>query len=795
MLDLVEVTKPDNGVERAPDGQRTVLVIGDWIIDENWIVSKHNAFNSSHTGDTHYISRYNSTQANITTLCGVPKIIEVLRLEDKADKKPDYKIIGFGIWNKDDNSSMHCMLCPDYSNKIRFNLYNLSGIKAPKKDEKGRRICPYSEKICENRPEIYNLTNDDVFSTNQIVRIYEDKGGKLHQLSRYDWELSTDDIKINVDLINSVVKNNKIEAVVIQDHNKGVITDNTIIQLLKALEGQDPHWYVRTKVDDPAWLKTLIDHLKDKDKDKKIRLRTVDYKIAQKEGQRLFSYESELGRASLELLGKYTGDDKYTDGKLVETEPAGHHTERVAILFDYNTAIAKDGKECYNYYASPGTRQKVNVGRTTIFFASLVRQDLLDHSKGFKDQCHMALNHAFEWSKNASGEDGDETPLYGDLKKVFRIKDAKGKCNIENYDDSWSRWNQSSNHLGIIEAPNKKQAFQIWRGEGSIKGYICAGGPKRDEINKMLVSLDQYNQIKDPEYPLNCLLVASPGWGKTFLAKSIADVLKLHFMEFSMSQMASTTDLVECFDSICSYQNMYKDKLMIFMDEVNCDIQGSPALGLLLGPTWDGSFTKSGRQYKLKPAIWVFASTASINKLIDENKGADYISRLNGPVVHLDLFDHSQECLSKKMDDFKNDLVMNRGNKTKHKSAYHDIILSENEEYENLSSQIRLDQVYIGVSLLNQVWGPIEEIEKKVLQLFYDIIPVNGFRSLQFFVHKFKNIQKRRVSYDANVPKLKEFPELRRHVYWPDDWEQEPCGLKRLGDYIHIESSVKSKNE
>ena len=36
----------------------TVVILGDWYIDENWLVSPRNRESSSHTGERHYLSKH-----------------------------------------------------------------------------------------------------------------------------------------------------------------------------------------------------------------------------------------------------------------------------------------------------------------------------------------------------------------------------------------------------------------------------------------------------------------------------------------------------------------------------------------------------------------------------------------------------------------------------------------------------------------------------------------------------------------------------------------------------------------
>ena len=73
------------------------------------------------------------------------------------------------------------------------------------------------------------------------------------------------------------------------------------------------------------------------------------------------------------------------------------------------------------------------------------------------------------------------------------------------------------------------------------------------------------------------------------------------------------------------------------------------------------------------------------------------------------------------------------------------------------------------ISLLTSYWGPIQKIEKEVLKLFSQLIPVNGFRSLEFFASRFEGIRASEVTI-SNVPSVKEIEELRWHIVVPEDW-------------------------
>ena len=315
------------------------------------------------------------------------------------------------------------------------------------------------------------------------------------------------------------------------------------------------------------------------------------------------------------------------------------------------------------------------------------------------------------------------------------------------------------------------------------------------------ICISKFHDQKEPAYPFNSLLVSSPGWGKSFLAKCLANHFNMSYMEFSLSQMATTNDLIDCFDSICSHQNRSQNKVLVFMDEINCEIEGTSAMGLLLSPIWDGSFIRNGKFYRLLPAVWIFASTESLDKLSEHTKGPDFISRLNGPIVKLDSLDpidfiDSNKAssdmeitetleLSNALEDVKKVLVSDQKTNIYKDKNYTYII-------KHLPEHIKTEQVYLGVSLLNRLWGPISEIHRDILVLFHDILPINGFRSMEFFVSKFQDIQ-RGVVDCSNAPSLEKFPELKRHIVLPSPEKRCLSGKsgKDKHEYITIETIVK----
>lgn len=456
----------------------------------------------------------------------------------------------------------------------------------------------------------------------------------------------------------------------------------------------------------------------------------------------------------------------------------------------------------------------INIGRTTIFFSALIAQDIIEspNKEDFGIQCKRALNCAFDWSKQASDAwDEEELHFYGDYTKALVSLEPKQATKIisdgssfsSDYNKLWDNWNNSSEKYGYINeerGDKSEKILQLWRGEGTIKDYICVGGPKRSAINSMLASIAEFNSDKLPKRPFNCLLVSGPGWGKSFLAKSMATHFNMSYMEFSLAQMATTNDLIDCFDSICSHQNRTDKKVLIFMDEVNSQIEGNKALNLLLSPIWDGSFIRAGKYYKLRPGVWIFASTEPVSQLSGKDassKGSDFVSRLNGPIIELDSREdmHSTAEFGQYLSQWISEVCTKvSSNPSKYVMKIYDEDIYKKAET-LMPGKNRTEQVYLGISLLNRMWGPISEVEEGVLALFHGLLPMNGIRSMEFYVSNFRNVERGKVRCE-NVPSHTQRVELIRHVIPPKRWYKDLCRsdeecLSKRKTPIYIEARPK----
>jgi hypothetical protein len=792
--------------------KKIIIVLGDWFIDENWVVEDYHSYSSTHTGEFHYNLKYNPKAERYLNLCGAAEVLEILRCYIINNNLSSLKLVGFGSWNKSDNNIIQCLNCPKNSQNKYNSLYAIKSIHDPAHVEgteygNNNRKCIGNIDCKYESARLVNVTDGLDNSTNHIIRCYSSEGGnRPHLLYRIDSTLPINEIDNDV-FFNKVVPNNVI-AIVIEDHERGVVNEKTIKNLMNILppasQKEPIKCYIRSKAENPKWLSSLNSKVLD------IKLRIIDYQLAHhKRGQRKWEYGNQLGRFSLELLGELTGKkvirgegESFSKNKKIIAKKA-------AILLDENRAIAIDNNECYNLNDPVGPKQLVNVGRTTVFFSALIAQDLFGKIHNQTDdpfyvQCQKAMLCAFNQSKTISDKWKKNSSFgYSDFNSTLSILSGSEpnyvyydpisiKSKSEKYNTLWRRWNDSSKELGIVNnkytddlgKEQKKSEFQVWRGCGILDNYICIGGPKRTAINNLITKIHNFRSEKAPQKPLNCLLLGSPGWGKSYLAHSIANFCELHFVEYSLSQMASTDDLVDCLDSICAIQNRVHKRLLILIDEINCEIGGHLALGLLLNPIWDGAFIRNGKTYSISPAVWIFASTDKIQDLHSDNtnKGSDFISRINGPLIELD---HMEPKKKLNASDLFNIIRMQHINEVFGiDSNTNSTITPGNAQASRLAKRqfrtnyadyfkrplkIKTEQVYMGVMLLERLWGPITKIDIEVLQLFHDMIPIYGFRSMEFFISQFKNTQFGIITR-LNVPLYEGNEELERHIILPPDW-------------------------
>lgn len=778
---ILEITRMKSSSSRPTPGgytmeseQKTaVLIVGDSFIDENWLMSRCKVYHSYNVGEEHYLSNLQSANSRIISFCGAASVWGILHGADNLEeavpsagahgsgaKSKKRHLITLSAWNPRDGDLLQCLL---YNTKRTWGLtpYRISGLIPPS---------------CKHIGSMFNIVDkgnpktEDYTSTNRLIRLYEGFGSDQPYLrSRFDWRLELKREYKNYGVVNEIkaaTARQEVEAIVIVDHGYGVVDERLVDSLVDAFP--QAKWYIRCKLESAPWVSRLAK------RHKTLRLIFTDEQLLEyRYGVRVWRHGPVvLGRGALEVLGDLLGLRKYLHTEMTDANPL--QAENAALLFEDDTAIGasrigdpeENDASLINISRPPGDKNPIKVGRSTVFFASLIHWDLMQESldRSMNNACSWALRNAYRWTEsctrawlevNPSDLSGPfPTAVYPLPSQAKPATSTTASSGLLHYNDSWKAWNASSKALGIVEIEGEKQ-IHLWRAQGTLKEYICPGGKKRSDINELISRLHTYKDERNPKYPFNCLLLAEPGWGKSTLAQCLSRHFEFAFLSYSIAQMASNQDLVNCLKEIVSTQNRTRRRVLVFIDEIDARIENHTALGLLLDPIWGGAFMSDGNVYRIEPCVWVFASTKPLSRLREESKGRDFLSRMNGPIIHLDFFAKQREELEKEKNEKKRILSMA------------DIVRSKKE-----SEPLRTELVYHGVNFLNRVFGPISGIDESVLRVFFDTLPIDGIRSIEILVSRFRDISRGIVSV-RNVPKLEAYPELERHIFPLGGWLKE----------------------
>jgi hypothetical protein len=130
----------------------------------------------------------------------------------------------------------------------------------------------------------------------------------------------------------------------------------------------------------------------------------------------------------------------------------------------------------------------------------------------------------------------------------------------------------------------------------------------RDDISGTVRRIINY--VNDPQLrrPLNILMYAAPGSGKSHLVKCICDVIDgVEPVTYNMSGMSGTEDLLSALDTVRNIKALDKSPLL-FLDEF--DSKNGAHFPLLLPLLWDGELRIGHRDLKLGKLVIVMAGSS-----------------------------------------------------------------------------------------------------------------------------------------------------------------------------------------
>lgn len=204
--------------------------------------------------------------------------------------------------------------------------------------------------------------------------------------------------------------------------------------------------------------------------------------------------------------------------------------------------------------------------------------------------------------------------------------------------------------IDAIEKPDSRFSVAIAESESLLKGYATLDEPHRAEIQKFIKQTKDYLRDSTRKRPLNTLMLAAPGAGKSHFIKQIARALedeRVQAVTFNMATMQSAADLAQPIDELRNIK--VNDKFpLLFLDEFDSEPARYAALLPLL---WDGELQVGHRDLKLGKSVIVLAgSSPALPKAMDQSarmrletetaeasvgKLLDLLSRINGGVINI----------------------------------------------------------------------------------------------------------------------------------------------------------------
>jgi hypothetical protein len=726
-----------------------VLVVGDWVIDENWIVAGYDSDSSSHVGISHLRSTIQEQSAQIFSLCAAGNVARALHgLNTQQGTASEFALYGLGLWDRRDTKLIASLFSSNFINGQ--TPLNLCGPYLPTKRENGTCVtlcgqigvgkCQYEGPTPEdaNKSEdsqvnpskqcsdfdcnrLYSLADEsNPWGTARTIRMFDIAAGKDPSIIyRVDWQFNKPH-RLTYSQILKRLKQLKITAkhIVVADHQHGCITAELIRALGEAYK--DASWYVRSKELEPPWLAEVPDG--------KFVLRFIgaDCIPDRTETKRWF-YGVEVNRAALDELKKHNGRTKY-----------------VVALHNDNSmlAIDKDGSQSVNTVAAlladknDDSGRKLNLGRSSIVFASCVAS-LIRGETSLQSILGDASVRGQKWSKHYTDALKGYKPevpaqhLHGDYSKALvdsSDSPTPPSPRVAEFApvDITGPWDDAFKLQGDID-----NEFHIWRGYSCIDGYIAVRARVRGQLDNLYHVVHRFVHKQRITASLNCLVLGKPGFGKSFLARQLAETLGLRPLFFNLSQLTSLEQVIDCFDTIASVQNQNKKRpILVFIDEIDAEIQNQELYSLFLSPILDGNYRRGSHVFRLAPCVWIFAGVhvpapkeQGIVKSsaqgkdgakhgmkrplrdgdtpVGAKKGSDFLSRINGPRIALSI---------------------DKPNKAE-------------------EEQLRTERVYWGVKLLRETFPDVDKVSKEVLEFFYYLKLDGGPRSLRSVVQNFRNIQ------------------------------------------------------
>lgn len=188
----------------------------------------------------------------------------------------------------------------------------------------------------------------------------------------------------------------------------------------------------------------------------------------------------------------------------------------------------------------------------------------------------------------------------------------------------------------------EKESFEDYKIITHLGKFATRNQVFLDRLFEVRTRMTRYLEKQDVTRPLNILLAAPPGSGKSFLIKQLVSSAGQDRFAFEEVYVASFDDVSELLGVFQRAQSVFVSGKVpvVFFDEVDSKVSGSPIYKRFLSPMWDGTFFIGKDKFHLGRSIFFFAgSTLSL-----EEESQKILDQSNQPLSYKDYLSDWQKA-------------------------------------------------------------------------------------------------------------------------------------------------------
>jgi hypothetical protein len=595
-----------------------ILVLGDFMIDVTWILSEVPSPTSQHHGGIPAIRRLHPDW-NDERPGGAG--MTCMALSALRGAPAQYEVHGLGVWNpRDDKRWIN----------LDVQVHNEFSVKHPK--------------FWLHR---LNVKDPDEVVTTVKRRYYYQWFTDTPRLAfRFDQDPTKKPTFLKPLLPKSVsILLPYVKVVVVMDFDKGCVQAGMLAELYARLQnsGAKPVWIVDSKSD------SLYKILKEK---------RIDVLLVNRNEAEMLASRGHSGprKSVLRILG--TGQPSLELLEVMQRIQSNLRQADLAIVVKLDiegAAMFLSGKSGDLIYARREPRLAFRgIGAGDVFAAELAFHCLSEKSKKPAGQSIMAacisasawLSYSEQtyWTHGGDKREKCEVPspvTWSENFKFDELKDNEAKFWRIEQCKFWAlrtRLRSLFRYKELVRGPDP--VINVARARGFLGEFISTDLELRSQISSFVEAIRSYIEKEQKTRPLNCLVVAGPGAGKSFLVHQLCKELAFAMVEINVGQMTSREELL---DSLSLVQNIHPpSRPLLLLDEIDTKLENDYIYSLLLSPLWDRSLTIRGVRRDLPEGlvtILVASQAKSYSQFRGKTeklpKGSDFLSRLQGPILEL----------------------------------------------------------------------------------------------------------------------------------------------------------------